>query len=401
VHAGADARAEAGVQPVNGSSKTASLMQLRAALDQSPSVRSQLALQRALDQRAAGKIPVKKEPAAGKPALQMKGIAINDDAGLEREADAMGARAAIIRPIQRAAFGNVIQREPTVAIDGGEPMDIGDYSIDQLQALLDEGRVWGGDYSVVSKRIELMKKWGQKDKKEEAAADTEDEKEAGGTQFPHKGKHRPPKDVIGNNKALAAKTTGGEPALYLSANPQIVIKLEADARAAGLLLYDKFTVVHRFDQTIGADQGELTPCIRIDGDHGHPIIESGAGTSFEQYIEDSIARWQADKDVGSLNRAKKYLKDIKEAALHELAETAIKAVAPAGAAASQGADVKHAGNQAKAPLKAGTSTKGGQGGSASALASTTNQGGGKGASGGKGGKGGGGGGGGAAAKAKK
>jgi hypothetical protein len=36
---------------------------------------------------------VQQKPGRVKPTLQMKGVAINDDAGLEREADAMGAAA--------------------------------------------------------------------------------------------------------------------------------------------------------------------------------------------------------------------------------------------------------------------------------------------------------------------
>jgi hypothetical protein len=64
-------------------------------------VRSQVALQRALDKRAAAPVKAKK----GKPALQRKGIAINNDAGLEREADQMGKAAS--RP---QAFANGLQR---------------------------------------------------------------------------------------------------------------------------------------------------------------------------------------------------------------------------------------------------------------------------------------------------
>src|SRR4051812_17018490 len=93
--AGADAHPSDGAALANGSSKTASLMQLRSALDQSATVKSQLALQRALDQRAAsgGLAPPNKKPARGKPALQKKGIAINDDAALEHEADVQGQKA--------------------------------------------------------------------------------------------------------------------------------------------------------------------------------------------------------------------------------------------------------------------------------------------------------------------
>jgi hypothetical protein len=83
--AGADARVDTDAQPVNASSKTASLLQLRAALDQSPSVRSQVALQRALDQRWSGPAGAashiaQQEQHDAKPALQMKGVAILDDA---------------------------------------------------------------------------------------------------------------------------------------------------------------------------------------------------------------------------------------------------------------------------------------------------------------------------------
>jgi hypothetical protein len=106
------ARVGAGVEPANGASgKAASLLQLQQALDQSPRVQAQVALQRALDQRAAagGKAPQKK-PAREKPALQMKGIAINDDAGLEHEADAMGARASATPANRLGAWTTPVQR---------------------------------------------------------------------------------------------------------------------------------------------------------------------------------------------------------------------------------------------------------------------------------------------------
>ena len=67
-----------------------SLLQLRQALDGSPRVQQHAALQRALDQRAAA--PAKKK-SKEKPALQMKGIAINDDIALEKEADLQGRKA--------------------------------------------------------------------------------------------------------------------------------------------------------------------------------------------------------------------------------------------------------------------------------------------------------------------
>src|SRR2546423_5245210 len=79
-----DASARAGAETTHAGAaagKTTSLLQLRRALDQSPKVQSEVALQRALDQRAA--VPVKAKK--GKPPLQRKGIAINDDAELERQ----------------------------------------------------------------------------------------------------------------------------------------------------------------------------------------------------------------------------------------------------------------------------------------------------------------------------
>src|SRR5947209_275144 len=93
-------------------SRAQSLLQVRAALDGSARIQSQLALQRALDGRAAagGKAAAKKKPAGEKPALQMKGIAINDDAGLEREADVMGARATAMPANHMGAGVEIIQR---------------------------------------------------------------------------------------------------------------------------------------------------------------------------------------------------------------------------------------------------------------------------------------------------
>jgi hypothetical protein len=119
-----DGSATAGAE-LMGSPKTAGLLQLRAALDRSPRVRAQVALQRALDQRVATETaPAKINSAREKPALQMKGIAINDDAGLERAADVMGARAsakpapaadasAFAPAIQAGGQAAVIQRDET------------------------------------------------------------------------------------------------------------------------------------------------------------------------------------------------------------------------------------------------------------------------------------------------
>jgi hypothetical protein len=88
----------AGAARATSDPRAQSLLQMRQALDQSSPVRSQAALQRALDSSAAAKAPPKRK---GKPPLQMKGIAINDDAGLEREADVMGARAGSIQRVTK------------------------------------------------------------------------------------------------------------------------------------------------------------------------------------------------------------------------------------------------------------------------------------------------------------
>jgi hypothetical protein len=100
---GSDARSAApgdGAAPEGSANQPAqasaprSLVQLRQALDGSPRVRQQAALQRALDGGSRAAAPAKKKPIKEKPSLQRKGIAVNDDAELEREADVMAARVA-------------------------------------------------------------------------------------------------------------------------------------------------------------------------------------------------------------------------------------------------------------------------------------------------------------------
>ncbi|MEA2886469.1 MAG: hypothetical protein QOD11_829 [Bradyrhizobium sp.] len=77
----------AGAKPLNETPQSQSLLQMRHALDEGPRVQSQLTLQRALNRHWTGPEPT---PAAShavwqgqdrvKPALQMKGVAINADA---------------------------------------------------------------------------------------------------------------------------------------------------------------------------------------------------------------------------------------------------------------------------------------------------------------------------------
>jgi hypothetical protein len=128
------------------------------------------------------------------------------------------------------------------------------------------------------------------------------------TTFPHKGKHAPPPKIAGKIRAIERATAGpGETALYLTNDPPTVVGWEDTARRDGLLLPDGFTVVHRFNEVIGADQGEATSCIRIDGDHGHPIIQSGSKTGFDSYIERAIEQYLKDADHENLKRVAVYL----------------------------------------------------------------------------------------------
>lgn len=82
-----------GGAPRRQSETSETLVQFRQAMDATVAVQHQAALQRALDQALARDEAAPHETQPAKPALQRKGIAINDDAGLEREADVMGARA--------------------------------------------------------------------------------------------------------------------------------------------------------------------------------------------------------------------------------------------------------------------------------------------------------------------
>lgn len=131
--------------------------------------------------------------------------------------------------------------------------------------------------------------------------------------FPHAGKHRPPKNLVGQDKQLAEATSGGrKDALYNSNNASTIIALENEARSNGLLLLDNFTVIHRFKEVIGADQGELTHCIRIDGDHGHPISSTTGKQSFRAYLQNDIAKCKDTRNDEALALISAYLKSIGE-----------------------------------------------------------------------------------------
>jgi hypothetical protein len=161
-----DANGRTGAEPASSVSKSGSLQQLRSALDQSPPVRSQVALQRALDQRAAAPVKAKK----GKPSLQRKGIAINDDAGLESEADVMGQRASHTNVFQRKQSpklgtstgqgGGIAQRKPFLNI-GDDKFDLGEahWTVRTLEDLKLQASYQQWD--IIDQRINELKRDGK------------------------------------------------------------------------------------------------------------------------------------------------------------------------------------------------------------------------------------------------
>lgn len=129
--------------------------------------------------------------------------------------------------------------------------------------------------------------------------------------FPHNGKHAPPRGMVDRIRSLEEATDGrGKTALYLTNDPPTVVGWENTARSEGLLLSDGFTVVHRFDHIVGADQGSATHCVRIDGDHGHPIIESGSKTGFDSYIQRTVDHYIKQGDHEALKRVAAYLTSV-------------------------------------------------------------------------------------------
>lgn len=95
--------------PLSHGAKSEMLHQMRLALDRSPAVKSQVALQRALDRSSAGNAQKRR----GKPALQMKGMAI-DDAGLRPAAGLSGGPPGVVQRKVETAGGSfdTTQYEP-------------------------------------------------------------------------------------------------------------------------------------------------------------------------------------------------------------------------------------------------------------------------------------------------
>jgi hypothetical protein len=140
--------------------------------------------------------------------------------------------------------------------------------------------------------------------------------DSGKVEFPHAGKHQPPtKDSKGplkysgdpstDAKLVAPHTQGkGKSALYNTPDAKKVLGYEQDARENGLRLYNsnpnakesEKDVVHLAGHEIGADGGETTRAMRLDGDHGHPIKENDPQlpTSFNSYVKRSVDKAKSD-----------------------------------------------------------------------------------------------------------
>ncbi|MGC2237442.1 MAG: DUF4157 domain-containing protein [Pyrinomonadaceae bacterium] len=76
------------------------------------------------------------------PILQMKGVEINDDAGLEREADAMGAKAL---QLDNATTGGSAGHQPVIQDNGGIIQRVITYKGKQYKSLKDVGSEKGND----------------------------------------------------------------------------------------------------------------------------------------------------------------------------------------------------------------------------------------------------------------
>lgn len=132
---------------------------------------------------------------------------------------------------------------------------------------------------------------------------------SGPLEYPHNGKHRPPTNGDSENarkQITNLTTTKGATALYFSNDAKSVRDLESDARQNGLKMYlsdpkasdNAKTVVHLADKPIGADGGQQTKAMRLDGDHGHPIQQDNPqlNTSFSGYMKTSAKLTKQDID---------------------------------------------------------------------------------------------------------
>ncbi|MDO6589369.1 hypothetical protein DS901_03040 [Loktanella sp. D2R18] len=97
-----------------------------------------------------------------KPTMQLKGVAVNDDVGLEREADVMGAKAAQLKTVPNADVSKVHTRgtmpmQLKLADGWGEPLD--DAALEKLKQLF-QYRHGDQDYGNFKSVIEFHQKQG-------------------------------------------------------------------------------------------------------------------------------------------------------------------------------------------------------------------------------------------------
>jgi hypothetical protein len=152
-----------------------------------------------------------------------------------------------------------------------------------------------GDRSAINAELAKLAVVTETKKKNETQT-TDDADTGGRAQFPHNGKHRP---YNTDHDAIVDETKGGNDAKYFSKDAETVIELEKQALDNGLEVAGDFTTVHRFTEEIGADYGEATRCLRMDGHHhGHPIIETSSETpSFDTYIAKDLAQARFDENL--------------------------------------------------------------------------------------------------------
>jgi hypothetical protein len=142
--------------------------------------------------------------------------------------------------------------------------------------------------------------------------------------FPHGGKHQPPVTLGGKpinygsakdvQQTLEKFWPKNGDAKYNTRNTNTVLAWEQETREKGLADYaprgtnqQSLNKVHMFGPSgplaengrlaetggkIGVDRGEGTRAMRLDGDHGHPIVEyePGLNTSFHSYVNNSVKK---------------------------------------------------------------------------------------------------------------
>lgn len=155
----------------------------------------------------------------------------------------------------------------------------------------------------------------------EGEVDDEDDERIDG--FPHNGKHAPKKAWLKKAKVkgdefpvkllMSATEAKGKTAVYKTRDPVQVVAWENEARANGLVLSGDFTIVYGFQEDIGADHGEMTRFVRIDGDHGHPIVEDyqKLNTSFTAYVKKDVEDARAANNVAQLRRIYDFLRSLR------------------------------------------------------------------------------------------